>query len=92
MRFPPLDVVETWPKPNYIDPERRGHASVVIQCILVFLATVIVFIRLYARVAITKARVGIDDAIIIISLVCRYHSSTRWITNWVVGIRDRFKR
>ncbi|OBT60383.1 hypothetical protein VE03_10896 [Pseudogymnoascus sp. 23342-1-I1] len=69
MRFPPLDVVETWPKPNYIDPDRRGHASLIVQCILVFLATVIVSIRLYARVAITKARVGIDDVIIIISLI-----------------------
>ncbi|OBT60150.1 hypothetical protein VE03_10404 [Pseudogymnoascus sp. 23342-1-I1] len=69
MRFPPLDVVETWPKPNYIDPDRRGHASLIVQCMLVFLATVIVSIRLYARVAITKARVGIDDVIIIISLI-----------------------
>ncbi|KFY16371.1 hypothetical protein V491_05354 [Pseudogymnoascus sp. VKM F-3775] len=69
MRFPPPEVQASWPKPNYVDPERRGHASVIVQSILVFLATLIVFIRLYARLFMTKAGLGLDDILIFISWI-----------------------
>lgn len=70
MRFPPPEVKASWPKPNYVDPERRGHASVIVQSILVFLVTLIVFIRLYAKLFMTKAGLGLDDILIFISWVC----------------------
>ncbi|OBT65039.1 hypothetical protein VE03_05252 [Pseudogymnoascus sp. 23342-1-I1] len=69
MRSPPADVLASWPTPNYVNPERRGHASVVVQSILVALVTAIVVIRLYARIVITRAGVGLDDTVTIISWV-----------------------
>ncbi|KFY36082.1 hypothetical protein V494_05344 [Pseudogymnoascus sp. VKM F-4513 (FW-928)] len=67
MRSPPPEVLASWPKPNYVDPERRGNASVVVQSILVVLVTAFLAIRLYARIIITRAGIGLDDAMIIIS-------------------------
>ncbi|OBT89070.1 hypothetical protein VE02_01965 [Pseudogymnoascus sp. 03VT05] len=69
MRFPPPEVMATWPKPNYIDPVRRGNESIIIQAVLVALVTLFVSIRLYARLAITKAGIGLDDVIIVISAI-----------------------
>lgn len=69
MRSPPAEVVASWPTPNYVDPERRGPESVVVQSILVFAVTAILIIRLYARTVITRAGIGLDDAMIIVSWV-----------------------
>ncbi|KFY25173.1 hypothetical protein V493_04777 [Pseudogymnoascus sp. VKM F-4281 (FW-2241)] len=69
MRSPPPEVVATWPKPNYVDPVRRGNESEVVQSFLAALVTVILIIRLYARIAITKAGIGLDDTMMIISWV-----------------------
>ncbi|OBT73179.1 hypothetical protein VF21_07910 [Pseudogymnoascus sp. 05NY08] len=69
MRFPPPEVMATWPKPNYIDPVRRGNESIIIQAVLVALVTLFVSIRLYARLAITKAGIGLDDVLIVISAI-----------------------
>jgi hypothetical protein len=60
----------TWPEPNYIDPVRRGNESIIIQAVLVALVVLFVSIRLYARLAITKAGIGLDDVLIVISAVC----------------------
>ena len=70
MRFPPAEVKASWPEPNYIDPERRGSESIVIQGVLIALVTLFVSIRLFARLAITKAGIGLDDVLIVISAVC----------------------
>ncbi|KFZ05810.1 hypothetical protein V501_07999 [Pseudogymnoascus sp. VKM F-4519 (FW-2642)] len=69
MRSPPPEVLASWPKPNYVDPQRRGNEGVIVQAILVVLVTAIVIIRLYARIVITRAGIGLDDAMIIISWV-----------------------
>ncbi|KFY22945.1 hypothetical protein V493_06213 [Pseudogymnoascus sp. VKM F-4281 (FW-2241)] len=69
MRFPPPEVKASWPEPNYVDPERRGNESIVIQGILVALVTLFVSIRLYARIAITKSGIGLDDVLIVISAI-----------------------
>ncbi|RDL34719.1 Uncharacterized protein BP5553_07847 [Venustampulla echinocandica] len=65
MRFPPPEVIATWPEPNYVDPERRGLENMIIQIVLIILVTIFVAARLYARLAITKAGLGWDDATII---------------------------
>ncbi|ELR02965.1 hypothetical protein VC83_00232 [Pseudogymnoascus destructans] len=69
MRFPPPEVTATWPEPNYVDPVRRGNESIITQAVLVALVTLFVSIRLYARLAITKAGVGLDDVLIVISAI-----------------------
>lgn len=70
MRFPPPEVMATWPEPNYVNPVRRGNESIIIQAVLVALVTLFVSIRLYARLVITKAGIGLDDVLIVISAVC----------------------
>ncbi|KFY39683.1 hypothetical protein V495_05795 [Pseudogymnoascus sp. VKM F-4514 (FW-929)] len=69
MRFPPPEVMATWPKPNYVDPVRRGNESIIIQGVLIALVVIFVSIRLYARLAITKAGIGLDDVLICVSTV-----------------------
>lgn len=69
MRSPPPEVLASWPTPNYVNPERRGNASVVVQSILVVLVTAVLIIRLYARIVITRAGIGLDDTMMIISWV-----------------------
>ncbi|KFX99791.1 hypothetical protein O988_03649 [Pseudogymnoascus sp. VKM F-3808] len=46
-----------------------GNESVIVQSILVVLVTTILIIRLYARIVITRAGIGLDDAMIIIAWV-----------------------
>jgi hypothetical protein len=69
MRFPPPEVMATWPEPNYVDPVRRGNESIIIQAVLVALVTLFVSIRLYARLVITKAGIGLDDVLIVMAAV-----------------------
>lgn len=70
MRFPPPEVTATWPEPNYVNPVRRGNESIIIQAVLVALVTLFVSIRLYARLVITKAGIGLDDVLIVMAAVC----------------------
>jgi len=69
MRHPPKEVLATWPTPNYVDPVRRGPALMIVQIILVVLVTIFVGMRLYARLLITRARIGLDDILIVFSWV-----------------------
>ena len=49
MRLPPPDVVATWPAPNYINPETRGPALIIVELIMLPLATICLALRLYVR-------------------------------------------
>ncbi|KAF3799355.1 hypothetical protein GCG54_00001397 [Colletotrichum gloeosporioides] len=50
MRFPPLEVVKSWPPPNHIDPEERGPALLIIESISLSIALICLLLRLYVRV------------------------------------------
>jgi hypothetical protein len=64
----PLDVILSWPAPNYVDPERRGPALVIINSILLPLALVVVGLRLYTRLRISQSA-GLDDVFIALASV-----------------------
>ncbi|KAF2477633.1 uncharacterized protein BDR25DRAFT_274930 [Lindgomyces ingoldianus] len=50
MRFPPLSVLLSWPKPNYVDPVTRGPGLIIVElCILPF-ALLCVGLRLWVRI------------------------------------------
>jgi hypothetical protein len=68
VRNVPLDVIATWPTPNYVNPEVRGNSVFIING--VFIATTIgmVFARFYTRIFISRW-VGIDDLFILLALV-----------------------
>jgi hypothetical protein len=57
-------VVASWPKPNYIDPETRGPAAVAVIIALLGLVTILLGIRFYTRIVISKG-FGLDDILIV---------------------------
>ncbi|KAI4595252.1 hypothetical protein KJ359_006926 [Pestalotiopsis sp. 9143b] len=60
MRFPPPEVIASWPKPNYKDPESRGPALLIVELTALPLAIICVALRLYVRIHVIK-RSGWDD-------------------------------
>jgi hypothetical protein len=64
----PLEVIASFPKPNYVNPETHGPALLLLAIILGSIGLVVVGTRLYARIYITKA-VGIDDILIVGALI-----------------------
>lgn len=67
--LPPIDVILSWPEPNYVDPVRRGPEFFVISSFFFALSTIAVSTRLYARIFIRRW-FGIDDAFICLAWVC----------------------
>jgi hypothetical protein len=68
MKLPPVEVLLTWPTPNYQDPVTRGPALVIVNVILIALVMLTVAARLYTRLVI-KRWFGLDDVFILIALV-----------------------
>ena len=55
-----------WPTPNYVDPVTRG--TPVVCAVLFALAVIVVCLRLYSRVVVTRTP-GIDDIFIVFAIV-----------------------
>jgi hypothetical protein len=68
MKLPPLEIILTWPTPNYKDPVTRGSALIVINYTLAIITFIIVALRLYTRLFIIRW-FGLDDVFIILALV-----------------------
>jgi hypothetical protein len=68
MQLPPVEVLLTWPTPNYEHPVTRGPALVIINVIFIALVLLTVAARLYTRLVI-KRWFGLDDIFILIALV-----------------------
>lgn len=60
MRDVPASVIETWPAPNYINPETRGQALVVVNTALLLLVLVVFGLRIHTRIHV-KRWSGVDD-------------------------------
>ncbi|KAK3937012.1 hypothetical protein QBC46DRAFT_268500 [Diplogelasinospora grovesii] len=69
MRLPPESVVATWPAPNFIDPEHRGPALMVVDFTILPLALIFLGLRLYVRACVLRS-MGIDDWLMIAAAVC----------------------
>lgn len=65
---PDLAVIQSWPKPNYINPETRGPALTIVNIIFIILVFLIVGLRYYTRLRITRS-FGTDDIVIGLSVV-----------------------
>jgi hypothetical protein len=50
MRFPPAEVLATFPKPNYVDPEERGPGIMIVELTLLPIALLCVALRLWVRI------------------------------------------
>jgi hypothetical protein len=64
----PPEVRATWPKPNFVNPETQGAASVVALSLLAVLSMSIVGLRLYTRFFMLRSP-GADDYAIIVATV-----------------------
>jgi hypothetical protein len=65
MQLPPLEVYLTWPEANYLHPsEVRGPAILVLTFIFVPLLVILVGLRTYTRLRLTKS-FGYDDIAIV---------------------------
>lgn len=69
MRSPPLDVLLSWPKPNYVDPVTRGPSLMIIELTLLPIAMIVVFLRLWVRIA-WLHKSWYDDYLMIVAMVC----------------------
>lgn len=65
---PPIAVIKSWPKPNYINPETRGPEVRIGSIILGIATLLVVCARLWARFVVVR-RPGLDDYLIIVSAV-----------------------
>ncbi len=68
MRSPPAEVLATWPKPNYVNPETRGPALAIVELTAISLSTIVLCLRMYVRVRIIRS-VDWDDWLMIIGAV-----------------------
>lgn len=68
--MPPDSVLAEWPTSNYVDPVVRGPANLIIIAIFFPLALMIVGIRTYTRIHLSKS-FGLDDWFILAALVGR---------------------
>lgn len=76
MRIPPLEVILTWPTPNYDNPHTRGEALLVLMVIFSFLVLLAVLGRFYSRL-IVKNWFGWDDSMITLALVSQVHTPSK---------------
>ena len=65
---PPPEVIASW-KPNYVNPELQGEGIVYMEIALTVLCFLVVGLRIYTRVFLSKSY-GWDDTVIIFNLVC----------------------
>ncbi|KAI9776643.1 MAG: hypothetical protein M1839_009449 [Geoglossum umbratile] len=68
LRPVPIDVILSWPKPNYVNPLRRGPALLIVNGILLPIAVAVVIARLYTRLRVVRSA-GLDDLFIGLALI-----------------------
>jgi hypothetical protein len=64
----PVDVIMSWPRPNYKNPETRGNSFIVINTIVLSVAAFFVAVRIYSRVII-RPWFGLDDIFVLLAFV-----------------------
>ena len=63
-----IPTVESWPTPNYINPQTRGDSVLIIHGTLYSLVVVVVGLRIYTRICISRS-FGLDDMFILLAMV-----------------------
>jgi hypothetical protein len=65
MQLPPIEVIATWPQPNYDNPsEVRGPTILILNLIFIPLLVILVALRIYTRLRLSR-NFGADDIAII---------------------------
>lgn len=69
IRTPPIEVLLSWPAPNYVNPETHGHAAIILNYFLITIVTIFFGLRIYVRVVVRK-KLGWDDAFLSVGYLC----------------------
>ena len=64
----PDEVRAAWPEANYVDPEKRGPALVILTAVFMALVLVFVLMRLYVYIRLLR-RFGWDDLFLVLAFV-----------------------
>lgn len=93
MQLPPWRVIVDWPKPDYVDPETRGDALLILMVVFSFLVFMAVIGRYYSRIVI-KRWFGWDDSMITLAWVRldRYPDLFADDTDQVIDIHNWHER
>lgn len=65
---PPSEVLLSWPKPNYINPEDRGWSSSIVLLIFLGITFLVYIARIWARLGLGK-NAGLDDTLMSIAMI-----------------------
>jgi len=68
MRNIPDAVKDSWPAPNYVNPQVRGPGGTIMIAVLLAVVLIVVTLRLYVRVRM-KPWLGYDDMLIFFAAV-----------------------
>ncbi|RTE74164.1 hypothetical protein BHE90_011398 [Fusarium euwallaceae] len=68
MRNPPPEVMATWPKPNYDNPDHRGPALLIVEVSIMSVAVLTLLARLYVRIFKVNKH-GLDDWLMLAAMV-----------------------
>lgn len=68
MRSAPPEVVATWPKPNYLDPESQGPDLIVAGLFTLVVALICLGLRLYIRLGVMR-KTEMDDWVMVAATV-----------------------
>lgn len=66
---PPLSVIESWPTPNYVDPQRTDHSLTTMVIIVAAVSVIVVTLRMVARFVLQR-NAGWDDYLMLAALAC----------------------
>ncbi|KAF4956191.1 hypothetical protein FGADI_4003 [Fusarium gaditjirri] len=68
MRNPPLEVVASWPPPNYDNPVHRGPTLLIVEVTIMSVAILTLMARLYVRIFKVNKH-GLDDWLMLAAMV-----------------------
>lgn len=94
---PPPEVLLSWPKPNYVDPEERGWGPPILLMVVLGITFLVYCARMWARLVISK-NFGLDDILVsmamlplfgltISSVLGMYRFLSKWSLLTNAGIR-----
>ena len=66
---PPLEVMATWPTPNYRHAVTRPQTMPILACVLGPITICLLLARLWVRICMQK-NAGMDDWLMVAALVC----------------------
>ncbi|KAF2622507.1 hypothetical protein BU25DRAFT_209873 [Macroventuria anomochaeta] len=65
---PPSEVLLSWPKPNYINPEDRGWSSSIVLLVFLGITFLVYIARMWARLGLGK-NAGLDDVLMSVAMI-----------------------